>query len=126
MNPTLRQPDLLTVVRYGERRIQPGDVICFRPPQGSHTVVHRVVSVSAQGIRTRGDNNPSEDDHWLQPSDVLGQVVAARDSRGERRIAGSWHGQLTRRGVLLGRGVWRLGGRLLHGLYYALARSGLF
>jgi hypothetical protein len=126
MNPTLRQPDVLTVVPYGDRRIRPGDVIYFRPPKGGHTIVHRVVSVSPQGIRTRGDNNPSEDDHWLQPSDVLGQVVAARDSRGERHVAGGWRGRIVRRGVLLGRWAWRLGGRLLHGLYYGLARSGLF
>jgi hypothetical protein len=126
MNPTLRQPDVLTVVPYGDRRIRPGDVIDFRPPGGSHNIVHRVVSVSPLGIRTRGDNNPREDEGWLQASDVLGRVVAARDSRGERRIAGGWSGRLTFRAVVFGRGLWRLGGKLLHGAYYGLSRSGLF
>ena len=52
--------------------IKAGDVILFRTEQGN--VVHRVREVTPQGIRTRGDNNPRDDDDLVQWSQVLGRV----------------------------------------------------
>jgi len=64
MNPTLKAPDLLQVVPYQGKEIHRGDVIVFRPPGSKGMVVHRVISVDAQGVRTRGDKN-SELDLWI-------------------------------------------------------------
>jgi len=121
MNPTLRQPDLLTVVPYGSRAARHGDVIYFRSPADAHDVVHRVVHVGPRGLRTRGDNNTDLDPCTLRPEDVYGRVVAARDGRGERPIAGGRVGQLVRLGVALRRRAYFLAARALHGLYHGLA-----
>ncbi|MBU0491067.1 MAG: SynChlorMet cassette protein ScmC [Chloroflexi bacterium] len=131
MNPTLAEPDLLEVVAYGDRPVQPGDVVYFQPPDGGREVVHRVVRVTPGevpqgGVRTRGDNNPQEDPYLLQPADIIGQVVAAQRGDKRRRIVGG------RRGVLRGmacrprRVVNRGVSRLLHGAYCALAGAGRF
>jgi signal peptidase I len=92
MNPTLRQPDLLIVVPYADRPVRPGDVIYCRSPEDGREVVHRVVCVVPDGIRTRGDNNPIDDPYLLQVADVAGRVVAAR--RGGLRNVSSIFGQL--------------------------------
>jgi len=126
MNPTLRQPDLLTVVPYHDRTVRPGDVVYFRSPERDHAVVHRIVRVTSQGIRTRGDSNRSDDPYLLHESQVIGQVVAAQRGERLRRVAGGWRGQLSRRGVVLWRVASRLSTKLLHGTYYALARGGVF
>jgi SynChlorMet cassette protein ScmC len=126
MNPTLRQPDLLTVVPYGNRQARLGDVVYFPSPEKEHAVVHRVVAITPQGLRTCGDNNRTPDDHLLAPSQVWGQVVAAMDGRGVRPIAGGWRGQLMRYQVLMWRKASLAGTRWLHGAYYAVADSGLF
>ncbi|MBU0493861.1 MAG: S26 family signal peptidase, partial [Chloroflexi bacterium] len=126
MNPTLAEPDLLEVVAYGERPVQPGDVVYFQPPEGGREVVHRVARVTPSGVYTRGDNNPQEDPYLLQPADIIGQVVAAQRGVTRRRIAGGRRGVL--RGVacrprrMVNRGV----SRLLHSAYRALADIGLF
>jgi signal peptidase I len=75
MNPLLKRGDTLLVVPYGSQKIQPGDVIVFpHPSQGQ--VVHRVVAVTAEGLITKGDNNPTVDDRLIAPGDVLGRVKA--------------------------------------------------
>jgi SynChlorMet cassette protein ScmC len=124
MNPTLREPDLLEVETCDNRQVRPGDVIYFWPPGGEREVVHRVVQVTSGGIRTRGDNNSQEDPYLLQPTDIIGQVVAAQRGVQRRRIAGG------RWGVLVGTVCrpWRLANRglsrLLHSAYRALAGAG--
>jgi SynChlorMet cassette protein ScmC len=126
MNPTLREPDLLEVVPYDDRQVCAGDVIYFEPPEGEREIVHRVVRVTPDGIRTRGDNSPTDDPYRLRTAHIIGQVVAAQRGSKQRRIAGG------RRGTLLGyvararRAANRGISRLLHGAYHALAGSGLF
>ena len=126
MNPTLREPDLLEVAPYDGHPLQIGDVIYFEPPEGEREIVHRVVCVTPDGIRTRGDNNPDDDPYFLQTTDVIGRVVAAQRGSRKRRVAGG------RRGALLGYVAhkWRVVNRsvsqLLHNTYQTLAGRGFF
>jgi hypothetical protein len=116
----------LEVAPYDGRPVQAGDVIYFEPPEGEREIVHRVVCVTPDGIRTRGDNNPTDDPYCLQTAHIIGQVVRAQRGSRKRRIAGG------RRGTLFGyvARVWRVANRstsrLLHGVYHALAGSGTF
>ena len=57
--------------------LTPGDVVSYRPPDGSGvTYTHRVTRVEPGGIRTRGDINGA-DDPWLTPqSAVVGRSAA--------------------------------------------------
>jgi signal peptidase I len=93
MNPTLYEPDLLEIVHYDEQAVRTGDVIVFRSPEEDHLIVHRVVSITSEGVRTRGDNNANNDPWLLQPTNITGRVAAA------------WRGQKRRR-IIEGRTGW--------------------
>lgn len=127
MNPTLRSPDVLQIVPYtDDRKIQRGDVIVFVPPGKSISVTHRVTSVDATGIRTRGDNNSLYDDWTLTPEMVLGRVIYAHRAKGKRRIHGGLPGRIIGAGLLANRYVNEKASRLLHPLYHYLAGTSLF
>jgi hypothetical protein len=125
MNPTLREPELMEIVPYGNRSLRVGDVVFFLPPQTDRPVVHRIVRVTPAGLSTLGDNNTRDDAFLLQRKDVKGQVVAVWRGRKRREIAGGLQGRLTSRWLrwrrMLDRGV----SHLLHPLYQALTNWGL-
>jgi hypothetical protein len=125
MRPLLEPSDLLEVSRYGSERVGVGDVVLCRSLERQDIVVHRVVSVDGQRIRTRGDASENPDSWELHPPEVLGRV-RARWRRGRRRgVAG---GRLGRWLVFLRRLSSRCGRPLqaaLRGPYHALSTSGL-
>jgi len=125
MYPTLDATDLLEIAPCAGRAVRPGDVILFASPEGGCAVVHRVVRVTPQGIRTRGDNAAHDDDWLLQPSEVRGRVVAAWRGRRRRMIAGGRPGWVL--GRLLNARLWmdRNLSRPARSLYRALACRGI-
>ncbi len=88
MNPTLCQRDLLEVAPYGPLAPRIGDVVLCLPPGADRAVVHRVTTLSAEGIRTRGDNNGNDDPWLLRPGDIVGRVIAAHRASRRRAIHG--------------------------------------
>ena len=126
MNPTLREPELLEIIPYGNRLIEIGDVVCFRSPVTGRQIVHRIIRLTPEGIATQGDNNSREDQYLLKSEDIFGRVAAAWCGSRRRAVAGG------RRGVWIGRGGrWKSrldkkGANLLHPLYYALTQRGGF
>ena len=135
MNPTLRESDLLEVKPYGTWRVRTGDVVCFKSNETGKTVVHRVVSVGrrgtgdggpAEGIRTRGDNNPTGDPWVLQAGDIIGRVKAAQRGARRRVVHGGWRGPMVLRGARLGQRIRRYIGPLPHILYDFVAGLGPF
>ena len=67
MSGTIEPDDL--VVTHEEASYDAGDIIMFR--SGSHTVTHRITAVTAEGYRTRGDANNTEDPA-IYPDSVIG------------------------------------------------------
>ncbi|MHC1560026.1 LamG-like jellyroll fold domain-containing protein [Actinomycetospora sp. C-140] len=63
-----------------------GDVVTFRPPEGGHSVTHRVVAVdpdpAGPGLRTKGDINGAADPWVLHAPDLTGTVVAVAPGLG--------------------------------------------
>jgi signal peptidase I len=62
-----------------DRRTDPaalvdGDVITYRPPGGGTTYTHRIIEVSPEGFRTRGDINGASDAWLVTPSMVVGKA----------------------------------------------------
>jgi len=94
MYPTLKAPDYLEVVSYGNTKPRRGDVIYFRLPGNSTMAVHRVMSVKEKGVMTRGDNNPSDDRDLIPFSCVVGRVVAAKGAQKNRKVRGGRTGML--------------------------------
>ncbi len=126
MLPTLRVGDGLIVQAYDEQTtIRAGDVVVFCRAARHRTVVHRVMSISAAGIQTRGDNNGRMDPALLQPADISGKVIAVR--RG-RRIKPIWNGAAGRLRGHLCQTRRQLAFRVrvvFHPLYRRLAESGI-
>jgi len=126
MNPTLKPGDRLFILPYAGQRIRRGDVVVFVPPRGDSKIIHRVVSVHSQGIRTRGDNNNELDQWFLSPEHVLGRVVWAQRKNIRRRIFGGPPGQLL---AAILRGIHAIDSYvsfLLRPAYDELAKGGIF
>lgn len=88
MAPALGRQDLLEIVPYGGRPVRRGDVVFLLFAESRRLVVHRVVSVAPEGIRTRGDNARADDPWLLSPADITGQVVAVRRGDTRQPVAG--------------------------------------
>lgn len=125
MNPTLRDLDLLEMVPYDKRAIRVGDVIFLRPPEGDQPIVHRVVRVTPEGIRTRGDNRTGDDPWFLLPADITGQVVAAWRGQKRRKVAGGRAGRLVAHLTRWQRALERRLSPLLRPIYRFLTRGGI-
>ena len=124
MNPTLKAPDTLQVVPYQGEKIRPGDVIIFSPPRSDNMVVHRVSSVNAQGIRTRGDKNSGTDPWILSPHRIVGRVVWAQWGNRRRSIYGGLRGRSYSLGIRVTRMIDSKISSLLHPIYHRLAQTG--
>ncbi len=125
MNPTLRAGDGMTVIPYGNSRPRVGDVVVFRSPERDQHIVHRVLSVDSQGIRTFGDNNGRVDPWILTPDDIVGRVVAARRKNKDITIHGGTRGKLMFPLLQNMKRAKLTAFRMLHPPYHWLARSGI-
>ena len=94
MNPTLKPGDRLHMIPYDGRTIQRGDVVVLIPPAGDSKIIHRVIVIDSQGIRTRGDNCAHVDPWILNPEQILGRVVYARRRNKRIRVFGGAVGSL--------------------------------
>lgn len=101
MRPTFR-PGQALYVRPQALDIAPGDVIVF-PDQksGDFQVVHRVISATADGLVTRGDNNLRSDATLVQPDKVIGKVEKSNFQGKIRPVAGGWSGLFRARILLM-------------------------
>ena len=72
MYPVIQSGDLIICHTEEPENIQVGDVIAFFDPAGNGTtiVTHRVIEVTENGWRTKGDNNNAED-RLAVPADKL-------------------------------------------------------
>lgn len=72
MYPVIQSGDLIICHTEEPENIQVGDVIAFFDPAGNGTtiVTHRVIEVTENGWRTKGDNNNAED-RLTVPADKL-------------------------------------------------------
>lgn len=94
MWPTLRVPDVLLVEPYPERSITVGDVIVYRHPADDRLIVHRVIGVVFEGVRTKGDYNRQIDSYVVEFHRVMGRVSWAERNGRMRRILGGSPGRI--------------------------------
>lgn len=126
MNPTLREPEIMEILPYGNRSLRVGDVVIYLPPESDQAVVHRIIRISAAGIATRGDNNNLVDPFLLQPKSIKGQVVAVWGGRQQwRKVAGGLPGRLISHWLHLRRVLDYGVSSLLHPIYHFICRGKL-
>lgn len=79
MSPFIRDRDVITLTPYRSASCRIGDVVAFVRPKTGRLVVHRVVGVSRDGCRIRGDNTPEEDGE-IPHACIIGQVIRVEHS----------------------------------------------
>ncbi len=126
MIPTFDEPDLLEVRAYRETPVRRGDVVCFQSPGTGKTVVHRVVAIGPDGVRTRGDNNSMDDPWVLQAENIVGRVKAAQRGTRRRVLHGGGRALLALRFARLRRSARIRTALVLDSLYKSIARLGPF
>jgi len=126
MNPALKPGDRLQVIPCNGQKVRRGDVIVFVPPGGESRIVHRVVSIDSEGIKTRGDNNFVLDQWVLSPKLILGRVASVKRGKKRRRIFGGLMGQLYHSVVRAINLCNSSVSAILRPSYDWLARSGIF
>ncbi|GEM_PF-295835 len=94
MNPSFLDSDLLEVVPYGRRPFKVGDVIYFFSPVKETHIIHRIVSISENGVQTRGDNNPAPDPELVLPGEIIGRVIAVSRTSGTWKVTGGTSGRI--------------------------------
>lgn len=82
MSSTLQDMDVLYYMP--NKRIRTGDVVVIKKSEYKNKIIHRVISVNKQGIRTMGDCNPCPDSWLLKQNEIIGSVVYGY--RGEKRF----------------------------------------
>lgn len=110
MLPTFR-PGYLLYIRPDANDISPGDVIVFDNPSENSPTVHRVVSISAKGLITRGDNNRLFDLIPVLTDHLVGRVEMIEDQGRLLPVAGGRRGLCSAR---LGWGARWIDRRLRH------------
>jgi hypothetical protein len=124
MYPTFKSRDIIHYVPYEGRKIRRGDVIVFSFPGKDTKIIHRVVSVDGNGIRTRGDNNSTADNSILSPDQVFGRAISVKRRGRQWRVCGGPMGPwLAVVGMLLDRAD-KTASPLLRPAYRRLARKG--
>ena len=124
MKPTFRVGDLLWTAPCSKDEVCMGDVIVFTLAEEVGFVVHRVVDVSREGFRTRGDGN-SQDDPWMVGWDrVVGRVMRAQRIGAIRTVEGGLYGRIYAGVLRTGRRCNAKASAVLHPFYHWLAEKG--
>ena len=126
MNPTLKSGDQLQVIPYDGHRIRRGDVVVFTPPGSDSKIIHRIVLMGSQGIRTRGDNCNQVDQWVLKPDHIFGRVAYARRGNMRRRIIGGLLGHLVGAAIRAIHAVDSRVSFVVRPAYDQLIRAGIF
>lgn len=83
MSGTFRPGDIIHwAVMNNSSELHPGDVVVYKNPVNETMVVHRVIDIQNDGIRTAGDHSPEPDQCKINHADLLGKAVTYdRDGR---------------------------------------------
>jgi len=91
-------PGEILYVRPHASEVRPGDVIIYQ--RGDEYVVHRIRTITSDGIVARGDNNLHEDQDPVKLEQVIGVVNEVDTGKGIRIVQGG------KKGLWLARFRW--------------------
>jgi len=79
MEPTITSADVLVVTRVNPRTLKVGDIIVYeynehKMEERTVTINHRIVEITEEGFKTKGDAIGAIDDYTVKPSDIVGVV----------------------------------------------------
>lgn len=74
MEPTLKVNGLVIIKQIEYDDVQVDDIIMYEIDE--KMITHRVIEITDEGIRTKGDNNNVKDAYILKPENIKGKAVA--------------------------------------------------
>ncbi len=83
MHPLIRNHDVLTIEPLRDRIPRIGEILAFTDRLSGRLRIHRVIAVTPQGWRLRGDNR-AKDDGVIPRDELLG--IVTRVERNGRRV----------------------------------------
>lgn len=72
MYPTLQKGDIILIKKYNNYKN--GDIITY-DYEGNYLVTHRIIEKNNNFFITKGDNNNSKDDNFIQLDNIKGKVI---------------------------------------------------
>ena len=73
MEPYMKINGIVIVNKADISDFAVGDVVCF--VRAGDAVAHRVIAVTADGLKTKGDNNPAADAVIVSRDEIIGKCV---------------------------------------------------
>lgn len=77
MTPLLGVGDVVIIKPVNTSELEIGDIIAFEDPAGRENVIitHRIVNITEQGFKTKGDAVEDPDQFTVEPESVVGKAV---------------------------------------------------
>ena len=73
MEPYMQEDGIVIVKKAALSDFAVGDMVSF--VRGGGAIAHRVIAVTAEGLQTKGDNNPVADTALVTQEEVIGKCV---------------------------------------------------
>ena len=73
MVPTFYKGDMIVV--YGDKDVSVNDIIIFNAPNRNYPIIHRIYSITSDGIKTKGDNNSDVDPWTINKDNIHGKAI---------------------------------------------------
>jgi len=77
MEPAIPVGSIVVIKPVNPETLKIGDIICFKvETEHPKTVTHRIIGITSQGFKTKGDANEDPDTWIVKKQDIIGKVVA--------------------------------------------------
>jgi signal peptidase len=74
MEPAIPVGGMVVIKPVNLENLREGDIICFRFSE-STSVTHRIINVTDEGFKTKGDANEDPDQGIVEKENVIGKVI---------------------------------------------------
>lgn len=74
MEPAIPVGGIVIIKPVNPETLREGDIICFQLSE-STSVTHRIINVTDEGFKTKGDANEDPDQGIVEKEDIIGKVI---------------------------------------------------
>jgi signal peptidase I len=75
MKPTIKDGATVSYSDFPFERLQVGDIILYRVSGRENLVIARVVEITQEGLRTKGDSNVAPHPYLVTAKDYIGKII---------------------------------------------------
>jgi len=75
MQPTIRVGATVSYEQVPFSELKVDDIIVFKSPDGHGLIIARITRVLAEGLETKGDNNPDPYSYIITAAEYVGKII---------------------------------------------------